>query len=84
MNQDNGTYRRQLDQQAQLNIQKDLTISTQGDAQFNAVKINTDNATFYIGGNLTLGYKQQSIKNIILWMPTITGSWINIMRSRLA
>ncbi|MEH8109264.1 hemagglutination protein, partial [Gallibacterium anatis] len=55
-NQDNGTfYRRQLDQQAQLNIQKDLTISTQGDAQFNAVKINTDNATFYIGGNLTLG-----------------------------
>ncbi|WP_437125216.1 filamentous hemagglutinin N-terminal domain-containing protein [Gallibacterium salpingitidis] len=55
-NQDNGTfYRRQLDQQAQLNVKNDLTLTTQGDAQLNAVKINTDNATLYIGGNLTLG-----------------------------
>ncbi|OBX05898.1 hypothetical protein QV08_11580, partial [Gallibacterium salpingitidis] len=55
-NQYNGTfYRRQLDQQAQLNVKNDLTVTTQGDAQFNAVKINTDNATLYIGGNLTLG-----------------------------
>ncbi|MGY6771812.1 two-partner secretion domain-containing protein [Gallibacterium sp. ZY190522] len=55
-NQDTGSfYRRQLDQQAQLNVKNDLTITTQDDAQFNAVKINTDNATFYIGGNLTLG-----------------------------